>query len=211
LFLYQSNQSLRPKLILLFFPPHLTESSDPEFDDYNRKFTAIETGTEKILKDSKVFRDAVQTLLYSGSSFSTSFNTLFAPLGAEYDLGSKFPNSEVTIKNIGGYQALMEDLRGESRVCFFGSVVVTRRLTLGLSFRLQTPCLPHFRLSCPSFGSDLTETLNPELELIDSRIIVPCKELQEICKRIRKTIVKRDHKVGLGWRCASSPLLSLRE
>jgi hypothetical protein len=107
-------QSINPNLVHLIFPPDLIESSDPEFDDYNRKFTAIEAGTEKILKDSKVFRDAVQTLLYSGSSFSTSFNTLFAPLGAEYDLGSKFPNSEVTIRNIGGYQALMEDLRGES-------------------------------------------------------------------------------------------------
>jgi amphiphysin len=64
------------------------------------------------LKDSKVFRDAVQTLLYSGSSFSNSFNTLFAPLGAEYNLGAKFPNSETTIKNIDAYQALMEELRG---------------------------------------------------------------------------------------------------
>ena len=97
-------------------PAHFAtlESSDPEFDDFNRKFTAIEAGTEKILKDSGTFRDAVQTLLYSGSSFSNSFNTLFAPLGAEYNLGAKFPNSEVTIQNIGSYQALMEDLRGES-------------------------------------------------------------------------------------------------
>jgi amphiphysin len=58
------------------------------------------------------------------------------------------------------------------------------------------------------------ETLNPELELIDSRVIVPCKELQDICKRIRKTIVKRDHKVriwsvkctrlGKGWTSSSA-------
>lgn len=39
------------------------------------------------------------------------------------------------------------------------------------------------------------DTLAPELELIDSRIVTPCKELVEICKKIRKTCVKRDHKL----------------
>lgn len=126
------------------------KSTDPEFDDYNLKFTSIEAATDKILKDSKVFRDAVQTLLYSGSSFSNSFNTLFAPLGGEYGLAQKFPNSEVTIQNVAGYTALMEDLK---------------------------------------------ETLNPELDLIDSRIIGPVKEVGDVCKRIRKTIVKREHKL----------------
>ncbi|KAJ9127213.1 hypothetical protein QFC24_001451 [Naganishia onofrii] len=115
------------------------------------KFGIIESGAEKILKDSKVFRDAVQTLLTSGSTFSTSFTTLFSPIGSnEYDLTSRHPQAEVTVNNIGQYQQLMEDLR---------------------------------------------ETLAPELELIDSRVITPSIELQEICKRIRKTITKRDHKL----------------
>lgn len=35
----------------------------------------------------------------------------------------------------------------------------------------------------------------PELELIESRIIGPTKELQTIMKLIRKSITKRDHKV----------------
>ncbi len=38
----------------------------------------------------------------------------------------------------------------------------------------------------------------PDLELIDSRISGPCKELQGIMKLIRKNITKRDHKVGGG-------------
>jgi amphiphysin len=40
-----------------------------------------------------------------------------------------------------------------------------------------------------------TETLTPELELIDSRIVQPCKELNDICKKIRKSCTKRDHKL----------------
>jgi amphiphysin len=39
------------------------------------------------------------------------------------------------------------------------------------------------------------ETLAPELDLIDSRIVAPSKELVDICKKIRKTCVKRDHKL----------------
>ena len=31
--------------------------------------------------------------------------------------------------------------------------------------------------------------------MIESRIVSPCKELQEICKKIRKTATKRDHKL----------------
>lgn len=41
---------------------------------------------------------------------------------------------------------------------------------------------------------DLQETLAPELEMIDSRIIRPANELLDVIKAIRKTAVKRDHK-----------------
>jgi amphiphysin len=42
---------------------------------------------------------------------------------------------------------------------------------------------------------ELRQTLSPELELIESRIVGPVKELQTIMKGIRKGITKRDHKV----------------
>lgn len=40
----------------------------------------------------------------------------------------------------------------------------------------------------------LKETLKPELEMIETRVIKPADELLEIIKVIRKTAVKRDHK-----------------
>jgi len=126
------------------------KSTDPEYNDYERKFAAVEAACEKMLKDSTVFRDSVSSLLMSGTSFSGSLATLFSPIGAEYNIASKHPNAEITVKNIGVYQTLMEEMR---------------------------------------------ETLAPELELIDTRIVQPCKELTEICKRIRKTCTKRDHKL----------------
>lgn len=43
---------------------------------------------------------------------------------------------------------------------------------------------------------ELRSAVAPELELIESRIIGPVRELQNIMKQIRKNITKRDHKVG---------------
>lgn len=126
------------------------KSSDPEYNEYERKFAAVEAASEKMLKDSVIFRDSVQGLLMSGSSFGGSLATLFSPMGAEFNLAEKHPNAQVTVQNIAVYQQAMEELR---------------------------------------------DTLAPELELIESRIVNPCKELQEICKKIRKSCVKRDHKL----------------
>jgi amphiphysin len=41
---------------------------------------------------------------------------------------------------------------------------------------------------------DLQETLSPELETIDTRIVGPANQLLEVMKAIRKTATKRDHK-----------------
>ncbi|KAK3944951.1 BAR domain-containing protein [Diplogelasinospora grovesii] len=41
---------------------------------------------------------------------------------------------------------------------------------------------------------DLQETLAPELEMIESRVVRPANELMDVIKVIRKTATKRDHK-----------------
>lgn len=45
---------------------------------------------------------------------------------------------------------------------------------------------------------ELRDAVQPELELVDARVTAPLKEYQELLKKIRKTITKREHKV----RCA---------
>ncbi|KAH8120689.1 BAR-domain-containing protein [Phellopilus nigrolimitatus] len=42
---------------------------------------------------------------------------------------------------------------------------------------------------------ELRANISPELELIESRIVMPVKELQTILKQIRKNITKREHKL----------------
>jgi amphiphysin len=52
--------------------------------------------------------------------------------------------------------------------------------------------------SLPSYDAmmeELRETLTPEIELVESRIIGPIKDFNAIVKAIRKNVTKRDHKV----------------
>lgn len=51
--------------------------------------------------------------------------------------------------------------------------------------------------------ADLQTALGPEVELIESRILAPSKELIDLMKKIRKAITKRDHKVCRRLRCSS--------
>ncbi|KAJ3576273.1 hypothetical protein NP233_g537 [Leucocoprinus birnbaumii] len=126
------------------------KSKDVEFDDYNRHFSNLETAAERLIKDTKVFCEAVTSLFTHGHGFATHFSVIFNPIAGEYDLLGKQPDAEQTIRSVGSYETAMEELK-----------------TLVL----------------------------PELELIESRILGPTKELVTVMKQIRKTITKRDHKL----------------
>ncbi|OSD05626.1 BAR-domain-containing protein [Trametes coccinea BRFM310] len=88
------------------------KSTDPEFDDYARRFESIEKATEKLLKDSKAYTEAVTNLFTHGADFATHFSALFHPIGGEYNLEGKHPDAEHTIANVDGYVAIMEELKG---------------------------------------------------------------------------------------------------
>ncbi|GAA5859509.1 hypothetical protein JCM1840_004646 [Sporobolomyces johnsonii] len=42
---------------------------------------------------------------------------------------------------------------------------------------------------------ELRDAIQPELDLIDSRVTAPLKEYQDLLKKIRKTVTKREHKL----------------
>ncbi|KAF8525245.1 BAR-domain-containing protein [Hysterangium stoloniferum] len=126
------------------------KSNDPEFDEYHRKFTSMESSIEKLLKDTKAYSENVNTMLQSGQQWSIHFANIFRPLSGEFDIAEKHPAAGNTLQNTDIYQATMEELK---------------------------------------------EALAPELELIQTKIYAPAKELQGILKQIRKTITKRDHKL----------------
>lgn len=89
-------------------------------------------------------------MLLSGAAFGTAFSDLFHPIGSEFDLERRHPQSTNTIAELQNYQIMMEELR---------------------------------------------ETLTPEIELIDSRVVAPSREFEGVLKAIRKNITKRDHKL----------------
>ncbi|KAF9001389.1 BAR-domain-containing protein [Hymenopellis radicata] len=126
------------------------KSNDPEFDEYQHHFANMEQASEKLLKDTKAFMDAVNGLFTCGAGYGTHFSTIMHPIAGEYDLLGKHPEASHTIHSVDKYQNAMEELRA---------------------------------------------SIGPELELIESRIMGPTKELQTILKMIRKSITKREHKL----------------
>ncbi|RPD68771.1 BAR-domain-containing protein [Lentinus tigrinus ALCF2SS1-7] len=87
------------------------KSADPEFDDYHRRFESIEKATEKLLKDSKAYTDAVTNLFTNATEFAQHFSTIFHPLGSEYGLDSKHPEAEQTIAYVDVYATNMEEMK----------------------------------------------------------------------------------------------------
>ncbi|TIA89041.1 hypothetical protein E3P99_02292 [Wallemia hederae] len=141
-------------------------SSDAEFDEYERRMQIIEQGADRLVKDSRLFRDSVQGLLRNGADFGKAFETIFQPIGSQdVDLEKKNPRSELTLNNITMYQVLMAELK---------------------------------------------DTLAPELDLIEGRVMTPAKEFKELLQRVRKTIVKRNHKL-LDFDRFNNSLSKLRE
>ncbi len=43
---------------------------------------------------------------------------------------------------------------------------------------------------------ELRDAIQPELDLLDSRVTAPLREYQELVKKVRKTVTKREHKVS---------------
>lgn len=90
--------------------------------------TGLEEAAGKLLKDSQTFRDSVTSayrcpakmrpanlaraaMLTSSAAFSTAFQTVFSPIGSDYDLDRKFPSIAETIRTMSAYQSDMGELR----------------------------------------------------------------------------------------------------
>ncbi|KAH7921962.1 BAR-domain-containing protein [Leucogyrophana mollusca] len=87
------------------------KSTDPEFDDYNRHFAELEKATEKLLKDTKAFSEAVVGLFTASCGFANHFNFIFSPLSSELNLGGKHPEAAATIANTPTFATQMDELR----------------------------------------------------------------------------------------------------
>ncbi|KAF9229699.1 BAR-domain-containing protein [Gyrodon lividus] len=87
------------------------KSSDPEFDDYNRHFATLEQSTEKLLKDTKAFTDAVTAMLTGANGFANHINFMYSPLSGEHSLASKHPGAASTIANTPPYADHLDELR----------------------------------------------------------------------------------------------------
>lgn len=146
------------------------ESNDSEFDDYQRHFGSMEKGVEKMLKDTKAFTDAVNSTFYL-ARLNTLIRLPSSILAGLFTSQAGFSTHFSTLFHpiAGEY-----DLIGKNP----DSAQTIRNVT-----KYETAM------------EELRASVGPELELIESRIVGPTKELQSVMKLIRKSITKREHKV----------------
>jgi len=140
-------------------------SVDKDFEELNRNFTAIESSTDKILKDAAQFCGHVKAMFDAGVEFADHFVALFSPATGEFDIASQYPDSAATFENMGSYEELM---------------------------------------------AELNVSVQPELELIQSRVTGPLKEFKDVVKLVRKGITKREHKL-VDYDRHNNSLTKLRE
>jgi amphiphysin len=150
----------------------LPESTDLEFDDYKHNFGLLETAAEKFLKDTKTFTNAVNSmcrhLLRHEQHPLPGFFFSLALFTAGGGLAQHF-------------SILFHPIASEYDL-------------LG-----KYPQAAHTIKNVDAYHTALEElrvSISPELELIESRVVGPVKELQGIMKTIRKVITKREHKVS---------------
>jgi len=73
----KSEHSSPPPRLHYTSPSLLPESSDQEFDDYQRNFALLEAAADKFLKDTKTFTDAVNSMCRLVSSVMASLTKSF--------------------------------------------------------------------------------------------------------------------------------------
>jgi amphiphysin len=126
-------------------------TTDPVYQDAERRFKELELETKKLSDESKRYFAAVNGILDNQLDFSKSIAEIYKPISGRMS----DPNSTVPEDNPQGIEASE----------------AYQELVKGLK-----------------------ETLKPDLELIEKRIVEPAQELLKVIHSIRKMATKRDHK-----------------
>lgn len=135
--------------------------------------------TAKLVKDTSSFRDAV------ASASSPDHGPPSGPERPEADTYRLGPYAAMLTSQNGfatAFTTLFTPLQGESSLTIQHPYAET---TLQNIDQYQ------------EFMTELREAIEPEIELVDARVTMPLKEYQDLLKKIRKTITKREHKVRL--------------
>lgn len=145
----------------------------------------METYADKLHKDAVCFRDSINSKYFTCQTFAKA-QTVVTSITAMTNSSTAFADAFLSIFTPGGSEFDLESK-------YPGASETIKQVGM-----YQT----HM--------TELKEALVPEVELIDTRIIAPSVEFNEVIKKIKKSIAKRDHKVGrhgtLRCQCRRSPL-----
>lgn len=143
----------------------LANMTDAVYIDAARRFTEIETETKRLHEDAKKYSEAV-----NGSSLANLIPILIRSGMLDHQV--QFAEA---VKDI--YKPISGRMSDASTLVVEGN--------------------PDGIEACEEYQaivSELKETLSPELEMIETRIVAPAKELLEIFKKVNKLLTKRNHK-----------------
>lgn len=144
---------------------------------------AMEAASEALLKDAKTFSEAVGCKPSSLSLYRFHGLTRWHQLAVLLTSGHQFAVHFANIFHPGSNEYNLESKHPDAAN------------TIRNVDQYQTEM------------EELRMSLSPELELIESRIISPVKELQGVMKLIRKNITKRDHKASSSYFSQQSRVL----
>ncbi|KAJ3218814.1 hypothetical protein HDU67_004062, partial [Dinochytrium kinnereticum] len=154
------------------------ETVDPEFTELEDRFKAFELEARKLHEDAKKFKDALSCLLAHQASFSATLHEVYQPIGK---MGSRRPS------NAGESPADCDPSMNRSNRSVRIKAVLIERETPPESLRAAED---YARITARS-----RESLLPDLEVIERRLVVPTAELMSLIDKVKRFTLKRSHKL----------------
>ncbi|KAJ3410154.1 hypothetical protein HDV05_004034 [Chytridiales sp. JEL 0842] len=150
-----------------------SETIDPEFQDLESRFQSLETNASKLHTDAKKFKDSLAMMLQHQESFAVTLKEVYEPLGSGSRRGSE------------------TDMDANPEVPVGSRNSLSQRSLPRPTPPASMQAVEHFAL----IAAHARESLLPDLEVIERRLVSPTADLVSLLANVKKHISKRGHKL----------------
>lgn len=144
------------------------ESSDPEFLDLEERLKNFDTYARKLHEDAKKFKDSLSLMLAHQDSFARELKEVYGHISGS---ASSPGGSGVSPRPSVAYSSSRSIPKETPQASYQGAE------------------------SFASFSQSARETLLPDLEVIERRLVSPTADLVLVLDQVKRVIVKRGHKL----------------
>ncbi|KAI8621780.1 hypothetical protein BC830DRAFT_111125 [Chytriomyces sp. MP71] len=143
------------------------ETTDPEFADLEERFKLLDNSARKLSEETKKFKDALSSLLAHQESFASTLLEVYQPITAYANLGSTAKEGSSPSGSRRGSKTYKE----------------TNQVSLQAAEAFA------------NFATSSRQTLLPDLDTIERRLVAPAMDLVGLLDNVKKVIIKRGHKL----------------